>query len=180
MEHPGEVWQEFDYNGERLGGIEPHDFDEVNTRYTGGSAVMLYRMHDGELEFLFQHRSKFLKGNPDKWDVSTGGHINLNEPVIDAAIREAREEIGVGLEKEKLEFVETYIRKDILIFLYFYNWADRGDEFSFDDQEVEEVKWVKYSELESFLPMLKPNLLQDKKFMACLDEWSNKILDGNI
>ena len=67
-----------------------------------------------------------------------------------------------------------------MVFLYFYDWGDRADEFSFDDQEVEEVKWVKYSEFESFLPMLKPNLKRDLKFLRCLDEWNDKIQNGNI
>ena len=140
MEHPGEVWQEFDYNGERLGGIVPRDFDETKVRLVGGGASMLYRVRNGEIEFLFQHRSKLLKGNPDKWDVSAGGHVNLDEPIIDAIIREAHEEIGVELEKDKLEFAEFYQKDFMIVFLYFYDWSDREDEFYFDDQEVEEVK----------------------------------------
>ena len=180
MEHPGEVWQEFDYNGERLGGIEPHDFDEEKVRLTGGAAIMIYRVRNGEIEFLFQHRSKFLKGNPDKWDVSTGGHVNVNEPVIDTVIRETREEIGAKIEKGQLEFAEYYQKGKMLVFLYFYNWGDREDEFSFDDQEVEEVKWIKYSELEAFWPNLKPHLGRDEKFLRCLHEWNEKVVNGNI
>lgn len=180
MEHPGEVWQEFDYNGERLGGIVPRDFDETKVRLVGGGASMLYRVRNGEIEFLFQHRSKLLKGNPDKWDVSAGGHVNLDEPIIDAIIREAHEEIGVELEKDKLEFAEFYQKDFMIVFLYFYDWSDREDEFYFDDQEVEEVKWIKYSELESFWPNLKNNLRKDKKFLACLEEWNEKKTNGNL
>ena len=180
MEHPGEVWQEFDYNGERLGGIVPRDFDETKVRLVGGGASMLYRVRNGEIEFLFQHRSKLLKGNPDKWDVSAGGHVNLDEPIIDAIIREAHEEIGVELEKDKVEFAEFYQKDFMIVFLYFYDWSDREDEFYFDDQEVEEVKWIKYSELESFWPNLKNNLRKDKKFLACLDEWNEKKINGNL
>ncbi len=180
MEHPGEVWQEFDYNGERLGGIDLSTFDESKIRLTGGAAVMIYRVINGELELLFQHRSKLLKGNPDKWDVSTGGHVNLDEPIIDTAIREAREEIGANLEKNKLEFVEFYRAGHRLVFLYFYNWGNRGDEFTFDDQEVEEVKWIKYSELEAFWPNLKESLRNDDRFLRCLEEWNEKTRNGNL
>lgn len=180
MEHPGEVWQEFDFNGERLGGVKPHDFDESKIRLTGGAAIMLYRVRNGEVEYLFQHRSKFLKANPDKWDVSAGGHVNLDEAVIDAAIRETNEEIGAKIEKNQLEFAEYYRKGKLIVFLYFCNWNDREDEFSFDDQEVEEVKWVKYSEIESFWPNLKPHLIKDQKFFDCLGEWNEKILNGNI
>lgn len=177
MEHQGEIWQEYDFNGERLGGIDPNNYNYDTIRLMGGAAVMLYRLRDGEVEFLFQHRSKFLKGNPDKWDVSAGGHINLNESALDAVVRETREEIGVDIDRKKLEFAETYIRLRDLINLYFYDWGDRADEFYFDDQEVEEVKWVKYSELEAFLPNIKKLLLEDKVFFACLEEWNKKILE---
>ena len=162
MEHPGEIWQEYDFNGEKFGGIDPNNYNYDAVRLMGGAAVMLYRLYDGEVEFLFQHRSKFLKGNPDRWDVSAGGHINLDESTLDAIIRETREEIGVNIERKKLEFAETYIRLKDMINLYFYDWEDRADEFSFDDQEVEEVKWVKYSELGSFLPNIKQLLAEDK------------------
>lgn len=182
MEHPGEIWQEYDFNGERLGGIDPNNYDEKNIRYFGGAAIMLYRVHDGELEFLFQHRSKFLKGNPDMWDVSAGGHINLDEPVLDTAVRETREEIGVELERDKLEFAGSYVSWNIMVNLYFYDWGDREDEFYFDDQEVEEVKWVKYSDFESFLPNLKKRVANDKIFLYCLEEWNRRILakSGNL
>ena len=182
MEHPGEIWQEYDFNGERLGGIEPDKCDESKIKLFGGAAIMLYRLRNGEVEFLFQHRSKLLKGNPDKWDVSAGGHINLNEPVLDTAVRETREEIGVLLDKDKLEFSGAYVRWNVMINLYFYDWGDRPDEFSFDDHEVEEVKWVKYSELESFLPYLKKHVSEDKIFLYCLEEWNRRVLEksGNI
>lgn len=177
MEHPGEIWQEYDFNGERLGGIDPNDFDEANIKLFGGAAIMLYRLRDSEVEFLFQHRSKFLKGNPDKWDVSAGGHVNLDEPVLDTAVRETQEEIGVVIDKNLLEFAGAYVRWNVMINLYFYDWGERADEFSFDDQEVEEVKWIKYSELESFLPNLKKYVANDKIFLYCLEEWNRRVLE---
>ena len=177
MEHPGEVWQEFDYNGERLGGIDPVHLDEDKVKFFGGSAIMLYRFKDGEVEFLFQHRSKYLKGNPDKWDVSAGGHNNLDEKIIDTIVRESREEIGAEIDKDKLEFAGTYLRWRVFVSLYFYDWTGREDNFHFDDQEVEEVKWIKYSKLDEFLPNLKQLLREDEVFMHFLEEWNQKILE---
>ena len=107
MEHPGEIWQEVDFNGEIIGGIDPNDFDEEKVKRFNGVAVMLYRYNNGEVEFLFQHRSKNLKANADKWDVSAGGHVNVGERPIEAMVREAREEIGVKLDASRLEQAAT-------------------------------------------------------------------------
>jgi 8-oxo-dGTP pyrophosphatase MutT (NUDIX family) len=177
MEHPGEIWQEFDINGERLGGIDPNNYDMDKVKRFGGVAVMLYRVRNGEVEFLFQHRSKSLMDSPDKWDVSAGGHINLDEPLLDSLVRETREEIGVSIEKEKAEFAASYLVWKVKIHLFFYDWNDRDDEFSFDDEEVQEVKWIKYSELNEFLPKLKWQYDKDKVFLACMEEWHNRILE---
>ena len=177
MEHSGEIWQELDYNGERIGGIEPGDFDEKKVRLFSATVVMLYRFRNGEVEYLFQHRSKSLKANPDKWDTSAGGHVNLNEPMIDAMVREAQEEIGADINKEKLELAATFLRWKIMTGFYFYDWTNEEDNFHFDDQEVEEVKWVKYSELADFLPNLKATLANDKVFLYYLEEWNQKILE---
>ena len=183
MEHPGEIWQEFDYNGERLGGIEPASLVEDRVKLFGGAVVMLYRYVDGEVEFLFQHRSRFLKRNAGKWDVSAGGHINLDESVLNTVERETKEEIGVEVSRDKLEFAATYVRGwRALVNLYFYDWSDKKDEFCFDDQEVEEVKWVKYNDLEEFSFELKDSLRKDEIFFHYLKEWNKKILKkhGNL
>ena len=182
MEHPGEIWQEFDFNGKRIGGIDPASLDENKVKFFGGAAVMLYRFRDGEVEFLFQHRSKYLMGNPDKWDVSAGGHVNLEEERIDTAVRESREEIGAEIQADKLEFAATYLRWRVLVSLYFYDWTEGKDDFHFDDKEVEEVEWVKYSELNDFLPKLKQLLREDEVFMYYLKQWNEKVLEkyGNL
>ena len=182
MEHPGEVWQEFDRNGERLGGIDPANLDRDKVKFFGGAAIMLYRFRDGEVEFLFQHRSKHLLSDPDKWDVSAGGHINLDEQRIDTVVRESREEIGAQIEKDKLEFAGTYLGRKLFVSLYFYDWTGREDDFHFDDEEVEEVEWVKYSELDDSMLNFKQSLREDNIFTYSLKEWNTKILEkyGNL
>ena len=69
----------------------------------------------------------------------------MDEPILDTAVRESREEIGAEIEKDKLEFAASYLRWKVIVNLFFYNWSKNEDNFHFDDGEVEEVKWVKYS-----------------------------------
>lgn len=177
MEHPGEIWQELDYNGERLGGVDPATLDVDKVKLFSGVALMLYRFKDGEVEYLFQRRSRLLKANPNKWDVSSGGHVNVGEKRVQAMVREAREEIGVEIDLEKLELAGIFQRWKMLIGLYFCDWTGKEDNFSFSDQEVEEVKWVKYRDFEDFLPNLKATLGADEFFKIYLKEWNKKILE---
>ncbi len=55
--------------------------------------VHLHVFRDGKL--LLQHRSKFKKIQPDKWDTAVGGHVAYNESISDALKREVEEEIGL-------------------------------------------------------------------------------------
>ncbi len=51
---------------------------------------------------LVQRRALVKENNPGLWDVSCAGHISAGESVIDAAIREAHEELGLELEPGEL------------------------------------------------------------------------------
>lgn len=167
--HADELWQEYDYDGSRLGSIAPADRDNPNIKLFGGAAVMLYRYHNGEIEVLFQHRSKFIDRNADKWDVSAGGHVNFNEPQMDAAIRETEEEIGIRMNPKDLEFAASYVQRNhMLVHLYFYDYTGKKDDFHFDDKEVSEVKWVPFSKLVDFWPNLKPQAQNDAVFQTLL------------
>lgn len=46
-------------------------------------------------EIFLQQRSMNKDIQPGKWDTSVGGHVDLGEEAVDAAIRELREELGV-------------------------------------------------------------------------------------
>ena len=181
--HPGEQWQDYDYNGERRGAIDSDHPDAHPTHLFGGTAIMLYRYQDGQVEFLFQHRSSLVDRNPDKWDVSAGGHVNFEEPLLTAAAREAQEEIGAELDPSHLEFSAAYVRRHkALVHLFFYDWTGNEDHFHFDDHEVSEVKWVPFDDLVAFWPELKSSVQDDAIFQALLLEQTRTILDkyGNI
>lgn len=49
--------------------------------------------------------------NKNKWDLSSAGHIDINETPIDAAIREMYEELGVIVEEKELVLIDTYLNK---------------------------------------------------------------------
>lgn len=56
---------------------------------------------------LLQQRAPTKKVFPNLWDISVAGHIGAGEEILDAAVREVYEEIGLTLKKEELIKIGT-------------------------------------------------------------------------
>ena len=51
---------------------------------------------------LVQRRSLMKENNPGFWDVSVAGHVSAGETVLQAAVREVQEEIGLSISEADL------------------------------------------------------------------------------
>ncbi|WP_347921729.1 NUDIX domain-containing protein [Pontimicrobium sp. SW4] len=60
---------------------------------------------------LLQQRSKHKETFPSFWDVSVAGHILAGESILEAALREIKEEIGLDIIKNNL--IQIDIRKNV-------------------------------------------------------------------
>lgn len=165
--HAGELWQEFDKTGERLAtaGREPALGNPKSSEsiYVGGALVWLFRKTTTGLEVLFQKRSSKVDRNAGKWDVSAGGHINVGESVIDAAIREAREEIGATISRDRLKLavVTSSFSANLIMYEFICDYTDQPNNFRFNDEEVSEVKWVSISEFDNFIDQYAKDPLKE-------------------
>ncbi len=65
--------------------------------------IVVIAILDKEGHLLMQQRSKHVKTNPEKWDISAAGQTS-----IEAAIREVKEEVGLKIEQEELMYITTY------------------------------------------------------------------------
>lgn len=176
--HIDEKWQLYAPNGEPISGVgwdSALDNPEGEaTEIVGIAVVFLYRFSEkGELEFLWQKRSKNVNRFAGYYDISAGGHINLGESVAEGAVRECHEEIGVKVAKKDLQFVTMRpFNKNRFAWIYAVDWTGKPDKFKFNDNEVSEVKWVPYVKLEDFRKKyLKPALREDSLTFAFLKEW---------
>lgn len=173
--HHDELWQEYSLNGTRLnngGRSSALDNPTPDDGVTLGIVlVWLYRRTDDGPELLFQQRAPQVN-NGGLWDVSAGGHINYREPTLDAAIRECREEIGATLTPDDLQlgyvdYVPTRFRH-----YYFCDWTGHPDKFHFDDHEVSAVRWVRLSELDTFIDQYaKPSIRNSQLTRHLLKHW---------
>lgn len=106
--------------------------------------VLEKKTDNGAISVLLQKRSLTKPNKPGWFHISAGGHINVGETPVQAAVRETQEEMGLAINAEKLHFVQTVriIEKDprdiVNVFLYQLN----GNEiFTFIDGEADSYEW---------------------------------------
>ncbi|MCA0972552.1 NUDIX domain-containing protein [Halobacillus litoralis] len=64
---------------------------------------------EGESAYLyFQKRADFKKEFPSLFDITAAGHIEAEEKVMEAGLREVEEEIGLRLSPSQLEYIGAY------------------------------------------------------------------------
>lgn len=109
--------------------------------------VHLHVARDGRL--LLQHRSKFKKIQPDKWDTAVGGHVSYGEDIEVALKRETAEEIGLTVfEPVKITsyIFESQVEKE-LVNTFFTEVAD-GFEPSCEESDIDRFGFFSLDEIE--------------------------------
>ena len=114
-------------------------------------------------ELLLQKRSATKKSHPNFWDISGAGHIRAGETVIEGAIRELKEKLGVEV-KEDLQYIATIKstknpKNMEFQYVYLLNCNKEIEEYIFEDNEVSEVKYVFYKDLEKMVEEKAEGLL---------------------
>ena len=176
--HHDEMWQVYYPNGEPIKG-SGWDSALDNPEKTGSDAIVgiaivfVYRHGENGLELLWQKRSEKVDRWPGEFDLSAGGHVNMGESLVEAAVREAREEIGALIKADDLGFVTMRpFNKNRFAWIYAVDWTGRKDDFHFDDEEVSEVKWVPFKEADEFrMKYCKAPLKKDNLTLVLLEEW---------
>lgn len=119
-------------------------------------------------ELLIQQRLSTTNKFPDMWGATAGG-VRTGESSLEGIIREAKEELGITLTPDELEFIGS-TRRD---FDYVEVWICQKniplEEINIDKEEVQDVKWVSIDE---FRKMLK-NGEGIKTAFNILEEFNN-------
>lgn len=133
-------------------------------------------------EILLQTRNSQVMF-PNMMDISFSGYIQAGETSLEAAIREGKEELGIDLEIDKLQYLFSG-REYLEVDGYFENEIDdvflyRTDilleEYSFYDNEVKEVSYVSLEEfkkmVETHSTMLMPYKTHYIFLLTALGKW---------
>lgn len=92
----------FDENNNPIGEIKEKNkaHEDGNFHRTAHIWIM-----NNKKELLLQKRSPTQKSHPNCWDISGAGHIRAGEIVLQGAIRELKEELGVSSKEDELNFI---------------------------------------------------------------------------
>ncbi len=163
-----EYFDVLDENGEYTNKIASRD--ECHKKGLWHKAVVVFIISRDNNRVLLQQRSATKKLWPNLWDITAGGHVLAGEFGYQAVIREAKEEIGITINKESLEFIGSVrsenIKGDIVnkhFNEYYIVHADIDiNDIILQEEEVQNIGWFNK---EDVIKKIKNNYdgLTDKK-----------------
>lgn len=118
-----------------------------------GVVICVFNKAFSKILLLKRNEGKRKKGGVDWGNI--GGRVEFGELLVDACLREAREEIGIELDSKKLKLIEvkeTPYLSDVFHAIHFVytTTIDENEKIilNFDcDNESEEYKWFNLDEL---------------------------------
>ena len=128
-------------------------------------------------DILLQKRSNNKDSHPGCYDISSAGHISAGDEIMESALRELWEELGLSVQPEQLElFGTTHVKFEKA----FYGKRFRDNEISSDfvyrqpvdidklnlqESEVSEVRWMDYEECRQKVAQgSMPNCINPEEF----------------
>jgi isopentenyldiphosphate isomerase len=126
-------------------------------------------------ELLLQKRSLNKDVAPGRWDTSVGGHVDPGEGLVDAAMREMKEELSINAEPE---YLYSYTHSNPYESELVHTFSCRHDGgFAFDRDEIDEAR---FWSMEEILNNMEGNALSEnfKHEIAAYLEWAGRPSQG--
>lgn len=150
-----EMIDEYNRLGEKIGIV---DKEIAHRDGLWHKAIHVWIINDKN-EILLQYRCSEKKLYPNLWDCSFAGHIDAGESSIEGLIREGKEELGIDVDLEKLEFVMTSVEKVVYEKIVSNEFEDvyilrqnvELDKIVFQKEEVSDAKYVPVDEFFEFV-----------------------------
>jgi len=140
-----------DENGDLTGARELRRVAHENGLWHRTVHVYFYRVVSGEIELLVHLRSKLKSSSPNRWDPRFGGHVEAGQTVEETVVKEALEEVGIEISLADL-IVGAQRNHDggnnkEVVNPFYYEFKGDIESLSFDDGEVQEVRWMSIPEI---------------------------------
>jgi len=129
------------------------------------------RIMNSKNEILVQKRAACKKSHPNKRCMWASWHVHADETIIQWAIREVYEELGVKTKETDYKFICEYIVDETreIAQIYLLKLDLDINKFKLQKDEVSEVKWLNYDEFKE--------LFNSKDFVEHSDEYKEFTLN---
>ncbi|MCI1944000.1 NUDIX hydrolase [Clostridium luticellarii] len=142
-----ELWDIYDGSGHKTGLIKKRT--DILSRGEYHLAAEVWIIND-KLEVLIQKRSKNKEILPSIWTLTTGCMVS-GENTVDGSVREIKEELGICIEKDDLNFVRRIFQNNIIWDIYFVYMNIELSKIVLQREEVSDVKFVSVEEFKNML-----------------------------
>ena len=124
----------------------------IERHLTATAVFVLLEKEDGKIFFLRRQHT----GWADGYLTVPSGHVDKGQNVAEAAVTEVREEAGVTVQKEHLEFVHVDYQRDRYVNFYFRARHWEGEPHIGEPHLASEALWLTMDTLpEDVIPQLK-------------------------
>lgn len=151
-------------------------------RFKSNVAILmfLFKNINGKRAVLLQRRiSNYLN---NMWDASCSGHVEANESFSTAAIREAKEELGIDIDKDNIKFMRLY--QDYAkqyVNVVFCTEIYNGIPVIKEKNKCKELKWFYIDKLpEDVIEYVKESILEENVIYNDGDITINKNINEKI
>ncbi len=148
-----ELFDVLNENGEFTNEIKSRE--ECHKKGLWHKAVVVFIINEDNTKVLLQQRSASKKLWPNLWDITAGGHVLTGELGYQAVIRETKEEIGIDITKNDLEFIGAttsinekgdIINKHYNEYYIVHKNVDLSN-IKIQQEEVQDIKWFTKEEI---------------------------------
>lgn len=139
---------------------------------------------NNQKEILLQRRAKNRESHPDKYDISAAGHLSAGDSMVEGALREIEEELGIKISEEELIYLGdiskestqhngTYINKEHDS-VYLVKKDIPIEDFTISQEEVDHIKYIPLDEFKKWIVEEKPDLLMHTKEFEMIFNYLDK------
>lgn len=144
-----ELWEVLDDKGNPTGEIMEKYDQRVFDRglYHLGTDVWII---NSENKILIQKRAENKKLEPNVWAM-TGGSVILGENSLETIVREAKEELDITIDSNKLKLFTKFKTGNVWIYAYILKNDYDISKMNFQKEEVSDAKWATWDEIDELV-----------------------------
>jgi 8-oxo-dGTP diphosphatase len=114
--------------------------------------VAVFLLLEKQDKYLFSQRCN--TGYADGLYSLPSGHVDPGEFPREAMVREAREEIGLDIDKEDLHLVHIMFVQDTYVEYYFKALQWKGEPINAEPEKCSDIRWASISEISNTMSKL--------------------------